>query len=81
MYARSANLSRDHRPRKAVGAALGEVAIDLLQDFIKGRAMLMFDDPLLKAFEGRMIGTSREQRIVDEPLDQHMEADLKFELA
>ncbi len=43
--------------------------------------MLMFDDPLLKAFEGRMIRTSREQRIVDEPLDQHMEADLKFELA
>lgn len=64
-------------------AFVGKVSINLAQDFVKERAMLMLNDPQLKAFEGGVIRSEGIDRIANEPLDDDAEGgvDLKFEFA
>ena len=58
-----------------------KVVINLMQDLVKERAMLMKTHPQFKAFERAMVGPGRKHRIADQPFDNEIVANLPFEFA
>ena len=60
---------------------LREVDVDLAQDFIEITAIVVFTDPQFEARQGGVVGSGFKDAIANEPLDQEVVANLKFELA